>query len=453
MINISYLNEIFKIDKKYFDEKSFLYSSLEFIENNSIMFELNENISLFDFKQYLLFLQFKDFDITNGFLKLLDFDRGIKNNQNHPLDYFKIKIKEDLIRDNFYQLKLYEDPYFNLFEVIEPPVKENMNLIDSILEIIDNKAAIVAGGSLISKINNNSDIDIFLVGINENEANKIIEKLFKINKFIIAKKNNQDKNSKYIKSYLITLTEHTYSFFFRRNGHRDDQKIEIQIILRLYKSPAEIIYGFDIDCCGFLYDGKTMFCTERAKYSYENKINHFDIDRMSPSYAYRLAKYKKRGYKIWLSNFNKNKINKHNILQHFGFDIDKQIYYYKISRGLFVFSSENKKINDYINMSRDYYMYKYNNMKRNDYVYISESDFYSECLKKFRDNYCLDKEINVYDENELYKNSNEFSESNKFKKEIQKNYIAENSLINLFAIKALTYFNHSLPNKNIILHK
>lgn len=30
----------------------------------------------------------------------------------------------------------------------------------------------------------------------------------------------------------------------------------IQIILRLYKSPAEILAGFDIDCACFGYDGK-----------------------------------------------------------------------------------------------------------------------------------------------------------------------------------------------------
>lgn len=32
----------------------------------------------------------------------------------------------------------------------------------------------------------------------------------------------------------------------------------IQIILRQYKSPAEILMGFDVDCCSVGYDGKNV---------------------------------------------------------------------------------------------------------------------------------------------------------------------------------------------------
>jgi hypothetical protein len=62
---------------------------------------------------------------------------------------------------------------------------------------------------------------------------------------------------------------------------------EIQIILRQYKCPAEVVYGFDVDCCSILYDGVNYYTTERAQYSQLNKINHFDCDRMSNSYIYR----------------------------------------------------------------------------------------------------------------------------------------------------------------------
>lgn len=30
----------------------------------------------------------------------------------------------------------------------------------------------------------------------------------------------------------------------------------IQVVLRLYQSPAEILAGFDVDCACFLYDGE-----------------------------------------------------------------------------------------------------------------------------------------------------------------------------------------------------
>jgi hypothetical protein len=62
---------------------------------------------------------------------------------------------------------------------------------------------------------------------------------------------------------------------------------EIQIILRSYKCPAEVVYGFDVDCCSILYDGVNYYSTERCYNSHENKINHFDCDRMSNSYVYR----------------------------------------------------------------------------------------------------------------------------------------------------------------------
>jgi hypothetical protein len=83
----------------------------------------------------------------------------------------------------------------------------------------------------------------------------------------------------------------TFCVYTRNDLYLD---FEIQIIMRLYQSPAEIIYGFDVDCCGILYDGEKFYCTERGKYSHDNKINHFDIDRMSKSYCYRMAKYKSR---------------------------------------------------------------------------------------------------------------------------------------------------------------
>lgn len=94
------------------------------------------------------------------------------------------------------------------------------------------------------------------------------------------------------------------------------------MILRLYKSPAEIIYGFDLNSSKFLYDGKNVYCSEGGKYSYDNKINYFDLDRVSSSYPYRLAKYKRRGYKIVLQNFDKDKINKDAIIKYFNMKPD-----------------------------------------------------------------------------------------------------------------------------------
>ena len=38
----------------------------------------------------------------------------------------------------------------------------------------------------------------------------------------------------------------------------------IQVILRIYKSPSEVLIGFDIDSCAVAYDGKRVWALPRA---------------------------------------------------------------------------------------------------------------------------------------------------------------------------------------------
>lgn len=80
--------------------------------------------------------------------------------------------------------------------------------------------------------------------------------------------------------------------------------IEYQVILRLYKSPSEIIHGFDVDCCCMGYDGKRLWITQRGLYSLANGFNTVNFDRLSPSYERRLAKYGTRGIAVKIPNFN-----------------------------------------------------------------------------------------------------------------------------------------------------
>jgi hypothetical protein len=47
----------------------------------------------------------------------------------------------------------------------------------------------------------------------------------------------------------------------------------IQIILRLYKSPAEVLLGFDIDCCCFAFDGKNVWTLPRGKNEIKMEIS------------------------------------------------------------------------------------------------------------------------------------------------------------------------------------
>uniref|UniRef100_A0A8H8CL07 Uncharacterized protein n=1 Tax=Psilocybe cubensis TaxID=181762 RepID=A0A8H8CL07_PSICU len=84
---------------------------------------------------------------------------------------------------------------------------------------------------------------------------------------------------------------------------------QIQIILRLYRSPAEILAGFDIDaaCCAF--DGSHVILSARALVALMTQKNTVDMSRRSPSYEVRLQKYATRGFEVYLPSLDREKIN------------------------------------------------------------------------------------------------------------------------------------------------
>jgi hypothetical protein len=71
-----------------------------------------------------------------------------------------------------------------------------------------------------------------------------------------------------------------------------------QIILRLYKSPAEILMGFDVDSCCVGYDGRDVFVLPRARRALTKRYNLVDLSRRSLTYETRLYKYAKRGFAV-----------------------------------------------------------------------------------------------------------------------------------------------------------
>lgn len=101
----------------------------------------------------------------------------------------------------------------------------------------------------------------------------------------------------------------------------------VQIVLRLYQSPAEILAGFDIDapCCA--YDGQRLpfppsfFClinfilgtrvwaNPRAIAAMIRQCNTVDMSRRSPSYEVRFAKYSSRGFEVYVPNLKREDID------------------------------------------------------------------------------------------------------------------------------------------------
>ncbi|KAG9049850.1 hypothetical protein FS837_008900 [Tulasnella sp. UAMH 9824] len=72
----------------------------------------------------------------------------------------------------------------------------------------------------------------------------------------------------------------------------------VQIVLRIYQSPAEILAGFDVDSACVAFDGTRVLAAPRAILALMTQCNRVAMDRRSPSYEVRLAKYAARGFEI-----------------------------------------------------------------------------------------------------------------------------------------------------------
>eukprot|EP01117_Protostelium_nocturnum_P006255 TRINITY_DN2256_c0_g3_i1.p1 TRINITY_DN2256_c0_g3~~TRINITY_DN2256_c0_g3_i1.p1 ORF type:complete len:1398 (+),score=544.34 TRINITY_DN2256_c0_g3_i1:123-4316(+) len=134
-----------------------------------------------------------------------------------------------------------------------------------------------------------SDIDLFIYGLTPKEANQKLEQIF-------------DEICKAYGSQVMAVrTRHAITLvteFPRRN---------IQIILRLYSSPAEILMGFDVDSCSVGFDGVKVWMNPRCARALKYQTNIVDMTRRSPSYENRLIKYSKRGFSISVPGFEPNR--------------------------------------------------------------------------------------------------------------------------------------------------
>ena len=83
----------------------------------------------------------------------------------------------------------------------------------------------------------------------------------------------------------------------------------VQIILRLYKSPTEVLVGFDIDACSVGFNGNRVWATPRAVAASLTQTNTVDMTRRSPLHEMRLAKYADRGFKIYIPDLQREQID------------------------------------------------------------------------------------------------------------------------------------------------
>lgn len=237
--------------------------------------------------------------------------------EDAPKDWLQLKRKEDQFRNTITSNSsdILPDPYTNLVELTpslldeilssnpihEPKnnciltstrFKQSKSLTHLFTKICPNwlttalgagfKTAsgtggvFLAGGSVVQRLLHNSepkDFDLFFYGCTPDEAKVFIDRVLVTN---IPWQNNKDS----------TVTRNKFTI----------TRGEVQFILRLYKTPAEILSGFDIDSCKVGFDGTKVWMTETALWSWRTRTNIVDFSRMSPSYEFRLSKYFLRGF-------------------------------------------------------------------------------------------------------------------------------------------------------------
>jgi len=162
------------------------------------------------------------------------------------------------------------------------------------------KNVFVAGGSVLgctladrSGKFEDSDIDLFLYALDEYAAKS---KLEEIQSFLKSK----------VPGLKVARTKYAITFILGKQRN-------VQVVLRIYKSPAEVLMGFDIDCCAIGYNGSDVYALPRAIDSIKNSLNVVSMSRRSLSYEYRLYKYSKRGFAIRVPGFTRNRVKEASI--------------------------------------------------------------------------------------------------------------------------------------------
>lgn len=224
---------------------------------------------------------------------------GHENPLEYPDEFFSIKIYDNWVRDNFYKYELDKTPLFGLEEV---PI--NPERYDRVMSIFNGNRlpndTYIAGSAamyLADVVNDYTDVDLF---VTSDDVNVIIHQI-------------NDVHHVYDTGNSISMTRYRASHDLSKRDivHElpDIGCKYVQIVLRLYSSPSEIVHGFDLDSCGYILVEDKLYRTLRAKYSTELKMNFFDSQRSSPTYANRLSKYNLRGFDIWLPYLDRISFN------------------------------------------------------------------------------------------------------------------------------------------------
>jgi ankyrin repeat protein len=136
-----------------------------------------------------------------------------------------------------------------------------------------------------------SDIDLYIYGLDEYHATQKLYQIYEDIKKVLSCECVCIRSARAI----TIVSQYPYR--------------HIQIVIRLFKSPAEVLHSFDVDSCSVGFDGRDVWCTPRAHYAITTKRNTVDMTRRSIAYEFRLKKYNERGYGVVVPGFDRAKVN------------------------------------------------------------------------------------------------------------------------------------------------
>ncbi|MCJ1402518.1 hypothetical protein MMC11_005738 [Xylographa trunciseda] len=174
-------------------------------------------------------------------------------------------------------------------------------LTNNILKGLDWSHVFLAGGMALTTLIHpdesegaspyiqDSDLNIYLYDLDADQANRKVEEIYNVWKHNLPVSNRKTlvvKNAKTIN--LIPDYPH------RR----------VQIVLKLFKSPTQVLLGFDLDVCAIGFDGSRTLMLPRCARAIETGYNVFTMDMIwghclksrSSSREARIFKYAERGF-------------------------------------------------------------------------------------------------------------------------------------------------------------
>ena len=190
--------------------------------------------------------------------------------------------------------------------------RSHPNVLHRLNDVLLSEPVIVAGGSVLGSLRCNaedsssrnseeSDVDLFICTGNTLEANRITQRIWNA----LAVDNEA--------WWILRGPGVVNMVLWERGGFRDRIVQKVQIVLRLYDSPAEVLYGFDVDCCCCCYDGREVWATPRCFYALQSMANIVNPLHAWPnraSYELRLAKYATRGFAVAIPGLDETRVDK-----------------------------------------------------------------------------------------------------------------------------------------------